>query len=502
MTTSNSTLSATASPRVNPEQFSPKQQQFLELVRDAGLVQSLRQFCQNQGLEFNFAKGFCLSGLVADWIEVEAYAEERWQLTAKGRRHSGAVPGWQLGQLLGQGLGAIEVLQGHLGEQFQAEYGVLQQMGAIALGTETAAGATVALVEADRLQKLEICQMLFASLQGGALPLELDWGASATQQALQWLQTQGLATPYGELDYRLTATAALQALTLTPSISTLTSEMLLSQSWRNATFKPYNIQDEVPNLPYGRSSILGDCIQRIRTLFLNMGFDEMAGTIVESAFWNFDALFTPQDHPARDEQDTFYLDQPPALPLPQDAALLSRVQAVHEHHYGSPWTQAEASRALLRAHTTPFTARTLYATQGQPGKYFSIDRVFRNENLDRTHLAEFHQIEGVVIGELLSMRSLMGYLGYFYEQLGFQTLKFKPTYNPYTEPSLEVYAYHEPSDSYLEVGNSGMFRREMLEPLGCGEVSAIAWGLGLERIAMLLYGVDRLGDLMGPEIRL
>ena len=156
----------------------------------------------------------------------------------------------------------------------------------------------------------------------------------------------------------------------------------------------------------------------------------------------------------------------------------------------------------MRAHTTSSTARKLYALQGQAGKYFSIDKVFRNETVDRTHLAEFHQIEGVVIGELLSVRTLKGYLAYFYQRLGFDNLKFKPTYNPYTEPSLEVYAYHAPSQRYLEVGNSGLFRPEMLEPLGCGDQATIAWGLGLERIAMLLYDIEKLSDLVGPDITL
>jgi phenylalanyl-tRNA synthetase alpha chain len=185
-----------------------------------------------------------------------------------------------------------------------------------------------------------------------------------------------------------------------------------------------------------------------------------------------------------------------------DRPLVEAVKQVHEQSYGDEWTEAEARKAILRAHTTPSTARRLYQLQGRNGKYFSIDKVFRNENVDRTHLAEFHQIEGVVIGELLSVRTLMGYLTYFYEQLGFQQLKFKPTYNPYTEPSLEVYAYHPPSQKYLEVGNSGLFRPEMLEPLGCGGKSTIAWGLGLERIAMILYDVDKLSSLVGAAINL
>ena len=283
-------------------------------------------------------------------------------------------------------------------------------------------------------------------------------------------------------------------------VTTLTSELLLSGRWREVDLKPYPIEDEAPYVPYGRSTLLTQCIERVRDIFLNMGFDEMSGSILESAFWNFDALFTPQDHPAREIQDTFYVDRPGTLPLPDDPALIEQVRTIHDRNYGSQWSEQEASRAIFRAQTTTFTARKLYELKGNTGKFFSIDKVFRNETSDRTHLHEFYQIEGVVIGQLLSIRSLMGYLTYFYERLGFKNLKFKPTYNPYTEPSLEVCVYHESSGKYLEIGNSGIFRPEMLEPLGCGGCSTIAWGLGLERIALLLYEADKLSDLVGPDM--
>ncbi|WP_353260106.1 phenylalanine--tRNA ligase subunit alpha [Prochlorothrix hollandica] len=482
---------------LDPALLTPKQQHFIQLLQQFAPVSSLRQLCRDQGLDFNFAKGFLLSGLLDPWVRLEAQPSEIWEITPQGQRLQGHLPGDRLGQLLRQGFTTVADLQEQLGSDFSGEYGALHQAQGVTLVTDDHGIASLKITQPPVLEDLNRCQALFAALQADPSPTDqLD------PEPLRWLQDQGWISLDRDLDYSLHPLPPLQTLELSLGVTTLTSDLLLSQGWRSVQFKPYNIQDAVPNIPHGRPSILGECIQRIRTLFLTMGFDEMAGTIVESAFWNFDALFTPQDHPAREVQDTFYLADPAALPLPADETLVQRVQQVHEHHYDGPWWPGEASRALLRAHTTPFTARQLYKTQGQPGKYFSIDKVFRNENVDRTHLAEFHQIEGVVIGELLSIRSLMGYLGYFYEQLGFQDLKFKPTYNPYTEPSLEVYAYHAPSDSYLEVGNSGMFRREMLEPLGCGEVSAIAWGLGLERIALLLYGVDRLSDLIGADSRI
>ncbi|KAG5526640.1 hypothetical protein RHGRI_032790 [Rhododendron griersonianum] len=138
-----------------------------------------------------------------------------------------------------------------------------------------------------------------------------------------------------------------------------------------------------------------------------------------------------------------------------------------------------------------------------PKKYFSIDRVFRNEAVDRTHLAEFHQIEGLVCDRGLSLGDLIGVLNNFFLRLGMSKLKFKPAYNPYTEPSMEIFSYHEGLKKWVEIGNSGMFRPEMLRPMGLPEdVRVIAWGLSLERPTMILYGVDNIRDLFGHKVDL
>jgi phenylalanyl-tRNA synthetase alpha chain len=464
-----------------------KQRQVVQLLQaQASPVPSLRDFCQQHELDFNFVKGFLLSNTLHDYIQIQALSGQTWILTAKGQ--SGDIPGFALAEQLLQGKVQFEALQAELGESFSANYGALRKENAVDIDTQDGTKVITVL----RSPVLESFRQRQAALN--AL-------ADAETPQLQWLAEQGLIMKSGEQDYRVAIATALQSLPIKPLVTNLTSDLLISGKWQEVELKPYNIHDDVADIAYGRPTILSQCIQRIRSIFLGMGFDEMSGCIVESAFWNFDALFTPQDHPAREVQDTFYLANPRIVALP-DPGLVKQVKQMHEQSYGDEWTEAEASKAILRAHTTTSTARKLYQLQGQSGKYFSIDKVFRNENVDRTHLAEFHQIEGVVIGELLSVRTLMGYLTYFYEQLGFQKLKFKPTYNPYTEPSLEVYAYHPPSHKYLEVGNSGLFRPEMLEPLGCGRKSTIAWGLGLERIAMILYDVEKLSNLVGPDISL
>jgi phenylalanyl-tRNA synthetase alpha chain len=474
-------------------QLTGKQRQFIQLLQRLDQVPSLRSLCHTHDLDFNFVKGMLLSGVLDEYITRQEHTEERWELTPKGEELSGLIPGAVLAEKLLRGTSEVPDLQALLGERFSLGVGALRKEQAIQI-QDRGDVKVIEVLKPDVLARYPQRQEVLGAIALGNQPTDTA--------ALDWLAQQSYITQIADTDYTLTISPQLRELNIRPLMTALTSDLLLSGQWRSVELKPYNIHDEVPDVAYGRPTILTQCIQRIRDIFLNMGFDEMSGCLIESAFWNFDALFTPQDHPAREVQDTFYLANPASLPLPDDNSFVQRVKQVHETNYGGDWTEAEASRAILRAHTTTSTARKLHQLQGKTGKYFSIDKVFRNETVDRTHLAEFHQIEGVVIGELLSVRSLIGYLTYFYQRLGFKSLKFKPTYNPYTEPSLEVLAYHPPSGKYLEVGNSGLFRPEMLAPLGCGGMSTVAWGLGLERIAMLLYDVDKLSDLVGPEIRL
>jgi phenylalanyl-tRNA synthetase alpha chain len=191
---------------------------------------------------------------------------------------------------------------------------------------------------------------------------------------------------------------------------------------------------------------------------------------------------------------------------------LERVKKTHEEGgygsigYGYDWKREEAEKNLLRTHTTAVSSRMLHklAQDGfTPKRYFSIDRVFRNEAVDRTHLAEFHQIEGLVCDRGLSLGDLIGVLNEFFARLGMKKLRFKPAYNPYTEPSMEIFSYHEGLEKWVEVGNSGMFRPEMLQPMGLPEdVSVIAWGLSLERPTMIMYGIDNIRDLFGHKVDL
>eukprot|EP00048_Salpingoeca_helianthica_P016306 m.231599 g.231599 ORF g.231599 m.231599 type:complete len:506 (-) comp18415_c0_seq1:176-1693(-) len=304
----------------------------------------------------------------------------------------------------------------------------------------------------------------------------------------------------------------------------LTPEMLADGSWKLRTFKKANLDALGAPPEFGALHPLLKVRAEYREIFLQLGFEEMpTNQFVESSFWNFDSLFQPQQHPCRDMHDTFFLTDPVSARLevfdgqPLDQAYVERVKTVHStggfgsQGYGYDWQVSEAKKNILRTHTTAISSQMLYRLsqecQGKefrPIKLFSIDRVFRNETLDATHLAEFHQIEGVIADYNLTLGDLMGVLGAFFEKLGMgSNLRFKPAFNPYTEPSMEVFSFHPGLGRLVEVGNSGVFRPEMLLPMGIPkDVVVIAWGLSLERPTMIKYGYDNIRDLVGPKVDL
>lgn len=292
----------------------------------------------------------------------------------------------------------------------------------------------------------------------------------------------------------------------------ITYEILKSGEWKTAAFKNYNFNSLGKDTAGGHLHPLLKVRAQLRRILLEMGFEEMpTNNFIESSFWNFDSLFQPQSHPARDAHDTFFIKNP-ASSSNSDHAYVSRVKKMHESGdetslgWKCNWSLEESEKNILRTHTTAVSSRMLYklAQSGfEPKKYFSIDRVFRNENLDATHLAEFHQIEGLIADRGLGLGDLIGVLQEFFKKMGITNIKFKPAYNPYTEPSLEIFGYHPLLKKWTEIGNSGIFRPEMLKPMGLPEdVSVIAWGLSLERPTMIQYGLDNIRDLFGSKAEL
>lgn len=296
----------------------------------------------------------------------------------------------------------------------------------------------------------------------------------------------------------------------TDFVTDLTAKMVISGEYKNLEFKPYNFNTKGNLQNVGALHPLMKVREEIRKIFLEMGFNEMStNQFVESSFWNFDSLFQPQQHPSRDAHDTFFMKNPSkTLEIPKE--YMERVKKIHsvgdfdsDGHF-SDWDINEAEKNILRSHTTASSMRHLYNLAQKDfmsTKLFSIDRVFRNEALDATHLAEFNQVEGLIVGKNLTLGNLMGYLQRFFEKLGISDIKFKPAFNPYTEPSMEIFGYHKGLKKWIEVGNSGMFRPEVLRPMGYDEdVRAIGFGLSLERPTMIKYEISNIRDLVGPKV--
>jgi phenylalanyl-tRNA synthetase alpha chain len=281
-------------------------------------------------------------------------------------------------------------------------------------------------------------------------------------------------------------------------ISQITNSIIKSGSWKNKEIRPYDINAFAPAKYGGKAHPLVDLISKIRKIFIEMGFEEIQGDFVESCFWNMDMLFIPQDHPAREMQDTLYCKVPLKINI-KEKDVVEKIAKVHEDGgitsstgWGYKFSKTEGERPLLRTHTTVNTIRYLYRNPKPPSKVFSIGRVFRKENIDNTHLPEFYQIEGIIHEENSNFRQLIGILKEFYSRIGFEKIRFRPGYFPYTEPSMEVEVYW--NNKWMELGGSGIFRPEVTEPIGIKN-PVLAWGLGLERLAMLKFGLTDIRDL-------
>lgn len=280
-------------------------------------------------------------------------------------------------------------------------------------------------------------------------------------------------------------------------ITDITPELLQGDAWKTAEFRSFDVALEATTPRTGRSHPMQALIERIRAIFLEMGFSELVDDYVQSAGWNMDALFIPQDHPAREMQDTFYLDEPSSIKL--DQGLMEAWKAIHEHGgetgstgWGGHYSTDVSQRPLLRTHTTVNTIQYLADNPSEACRVFSVDRVFRKEAIDRTHLPEFHQIEGIIMEEGANLQMLVTTLKTFYAKMGYPEVRVRPAYFPYTEPSLEIEVKWR--GKWLELGGAGIFRPEVTEPLGITS-PVLAWGMGLERLAMLVLGLDDIRQL-------
>jgi phenylalanyl-tRNA synthetase alpha chain len=288
-------------------------------------------------------------------------------------------------------------------------------------------------------------------------------------------------------------------------VSQLTPELILSKKWQKIKLRKFDVTAPGPVVYPGKIHPVQEIIQMVREAFLEMGFTEIRGPIVQTAFWNFDALFQPQDHPAREMMDTFYLAQPKEGKLPRKN-FVDAVAKTHENGWttGSrgwqyKWDPQEAKRLIMRTHTTAVTIHYLAEHREPPVKVFSVDHIYRNERLDYKHLAELYQIEGIIMDKNVTLRDLIGTLKEFYLKLGLKRVEFWPSYFPYTEPSAQATAYVPELKTWIELCGMGIFRPEVVQPFGI-KCPVLAWGGGLERLVMLKLGVDDIRFLYKNDL--
>ena len=259
-----------------------------------------------------------------------------------------------------------------------------------------------------------------------------------------------------------------------------------------------DVEAEVPEVFVARTHPLKDTIDEIREIFVTLGFSEILGNMTQSSFWNFDALFTPQDHPARELQDTFFLDGISAKKI-ANSEQIRKVSDSHKKNWRYQWDINEAQKMVLRTHTTCVTIKHLAENKPDEARIFSLGRVFRNEKVSYKHLVEFNQIEGIVVGKDANLRNLMGIQREFYKRIGITKIKFWPTFFPYTEPSLQTMVYNEKLGKWIELFGMGIFRPEVTKPLGITK-PVLAWGGGIERIAMLKYDLDDVREFYNNNL--
>jgi len=298
----------------------------------------------------------------------------------------------------------------------------------------------------------------------------------------------------------------VSSLDLTEEVTNrLTTGMLKKGDWKQTKFRAYDVEINVPQKYPGKKHFENEALEYIKSIWLEMGFKEMTGNYVQSAFWDLDALFVPQDHPAREMQDTFYLHGKAKLP-----ELWKKIKEVHENgaDTGSKgwrykFSKEEAEQVLLRTHTTVLSAQTIAKLKKEdlPAKFFAIGKVFRNEALDWKHLFEFYQVEGIVIDPNANLKHLKGYLTQFYKKMGFDKVRMRPAHFPYTEPSLEVDVFHPVKKQWVELGGAGIFRPEVVKPLLGFDCPVLAWGQGMGRIISEYWNITDIRDINENDLK-
>ena len=466
----------------------------------------------NQAFSWLLAKG-----LIAEQGRVQAL---RYELTALGEQYRReGLPEERIVALLGAaGPLPMPEIAARLGleqREVGSAYGALAREGVLAMDGARQVSVTGGGADSARVATL---RGLLERLAGGVAVAVEELSAAEREQAGAFSRKRGTAkglfraTESETVSYVLTASgrelrqAAAAAGLSGAEVGALTPAMLVDGSWRGVSFRRYNVNSPPGRVLVGRPNPYTAYLDRVRDQLAGLGFEEFDGPLVETNFWCCDALFMPQFHAARDEHDVYFIKEPQhASDLPEP--YFERVAATHadgwqtgSRGWGYQFDRDFARRTILRSQGTVVSAKTLTRAR-VPGKYFGIMRCFRPDEVDASHLADFYQTEGIVLGERVNLKTLLGLLKLFAEEVAGAAsadVRYEPAYFPFTEPSVEVFVRH-PTVGWTELGGAGIFRPEVTRPLGI-DVPVLAWGLGIDRMAMMSLRIDDIRDLFSPDL--
>jgi len=498
---------------VNPEeaasQLHENERRILISLKDRGSA-TTEELSTLTGLSRDAVEKACAWAETKGVLSFREEVSHSFKLTEEGSGYvEGGLPERRLLGLVASGKTKILELQSELPDLSIALVWIRRngwaqiENGTIALSDEG--------VKAGREQTLD--EKLLQGVSDGSLKALDD----ASKDRMELLLRRGLVERIEEVersveitDFGRSVVPHLESASEARVITQLTPEMLSRGEWKGASFQRYDVTLPVPGVNPGKRHFVSQVIDYIRRFWVELGFKEMTGEYLELNFWNFDALFQPQDHPARDLADTFYMKTPESGRLP-DPELVRRVKETHENGWttGSTgwqyrWDPEMAARNCLRTHTTSLSVNAIakLTEDDLPAKFFSVGRVFRNETIDWNHLAEFYQTDGIVVGEGVTFANMQGYLKAYLEGLGIKRFRFRPAYFPYTEMSMEAEVWIERRGAWMELFGAGMFRPEVVKPLLGKDVPVLAWGPGFERLVMESYGIERIGELYRNDLGL
>ncbi|BFH74439.1 phenylalanine--tRNA ligase subunit alpha [Sulfurisphaera javensis] len=420
---------------------------------------------------------FSISRLLKEkgYIELEEKEHIKYELTEEGKRRlNEGFPEEKLLNTLAGKEGKIKDLKEKIGKDFDIAIGWAKRKGLIK-------------IEDDNI--IPLVQVYEAKEEKEALKKPEDAKEEIIQQLLY--RKMLIKKTEKELYLRLIK----ETVETKPSITFLTSELLVSGEWRKYTLREYNVEAFPPFYSLGKKHFFKEFLEKLRDLMKELGFKEVYSDYIEMEFYNFDLLFQAQDHPAREIHDSFAITGKGKI---ADEKLIEKVRQIHEKGWKYTWDVNIAMRLMLRSQTTATTARVLASRPKPPIKVFTIGKVFRPDSIDATHLIEFHQLDGLVIEDGYNFRDLLGTLKEIFNGIGIKEIKFKPAYFPFTEPSVEVYGKIE-GLGWVEMSGAGLLRPEILEAVNISS-SAGAWGIGIDRLAMLLFGLKDIRLLYASDV--